>query len=132
MGSMTDKQFRFIKVLAEQNGFNHPNAAAREYGFDDAYGLSASQASELIDWLKYGKSVNGAEEQAAMAAAAEADRAKKAAEAEAAAKAREEQRLAFEERQRRTNEELARRGLGHLTGKARSDARYAIQKDLGI
>lgn len=132
MSTLTTKQFSYIRFLAEKNGFDSPNAAAREYGFDDAYGLSVSQASELIDWLKNGQSIISAEDRAAMAAAAEAAQAEKErADAAYAEKCAADQD-ARSERVQKTNEELARRGLAHLTGAQRRDARYAIQKELGI
>jgi ribose 1,5-bisphosphokinase PhnN len=131
MQIITASQRNYIAALAKQNGFDSALDAAQDYGFSTVDGLSMRQASELIDWLKNGKSVINAEERAAMAAA-EAGRAEKERAAAAYAEKQDADRLALEERTRKTNEELDRRGLGHLTGKSRSDARYQIQKELGI
>lgn len=119
----TFKQINFIKSLAVQKGYTSARDAAVAYGFDAAVSfeyMSAFDASGLIDWL------NGSSETSEAAVDIKAIEADKAAYADKVAAIK----TAVSDKTACVDAIMIERGLNHLTGQARRDARYAIGKEI--
>jgi len=119
----TFKQINFIKSLAAQKGYTSARDAAVAYGFDATVSfeyMSAFDASGLIDWLNDGAKTTGT------VFDIEAIEADKAAYAEKVAAIK----TAVSDKSARVDAIMIERGLNHLTGQARRDARYAIGKEI--
>jgi len=128
----TSKQIDFITSLAKQAGYSDAREAAIAYGMQPAfswdYDVSTSEASAIIEWLK---APAKSEEQIA----AELESARVRAEEKAKYVSEYKDNLAAvqavnEARRIRTDEIMIERGIAHLTGQTRRDARYAITQEL--
>lgn len=127
----TSKQIDYISALAAQKGYKNAREAAVAYGFEAAVSLSYmsnSDASGLIDWLK--APVKSAEQIAAELEAARVrteDKAKAVVEYKATMDAIQAEN---EARRIRVDAIMEERGISHLSGQARRDARYEISRAL--
>jgi hypothetical protein len=127
----TSKQIGYIAALAAQKGYKSAREAAVAYGFDAAVSfdyMSVPDASGLIEWLK---APAKSEEQIAAELEAARVRADEKAKAIAEYKAQTAAIQAENEARRiRVDAILAERGLSHLSGQPRKDARAEIIRAL--
>lgn len=123
MSYATDRQISYLTSLAAREGFDSVVSAADAFGlgFKSASSLSITEASALIEWLKNGQKI--------VANPTSRDNFRTVAsddyKAEAAAK-----QVSAKEKTARIDAIMIERGLNHLTGQARRDARYTISQEI--
>ena len=119
MSYATPAQIDLIRALSGKS----VQAAAMDYGFAPGHSLSISDASEIIDHLKAPVAAKMSEEEIA------AYRANRDAAAEAHKAAEIVRRAAAQNDTARFDAILIERGLDHLTGADRREARRLIRRE---